>query len=219
MSDAANGLLAVWMDMPAEKEEDFNRWYNEEHLTDRMAFPGFLRVRRYVSVSGGPKYVALYDLAEGAMTSEPYMQARKNPTDWTKRVMAGLTANIRNEYRLVKSIGESPSTPAPYLLMVCLETDEAHDAELQEWYDNEHLAALQSVPGCHTAKRYRGTDVASGFPKNLAIYELDAPEVRTSDAWHKAADTEWTLRMRTHFLANRTNTMGQLIKVIEKQPA
>jgi hypothetical protein len=207
------------MDVPAEKEDDFNRWYNEEHLADRMAFPGFLRVRRYVSVSGGPKYVALYDLADGAMSSEPYMQARKDPTDWTKRVMAGLTTNIRNEYRLVKSIGESPSTPAPYLLMVCLETDDAHDAELQDWYDNEHLAALQSVPGCHTAKRYRGTEVAAEFPKNLAIYELDAPEVRTSDAWQKAADTEWTLRMRTHFLPNRTNTMGQLIKVIERQPA
>jgi hypothetical protein len=219
MSEAATGLLAVWMDMPAEKEDDFNRWYNEEHLADRMAFPGFLRVRRYVSVSGGPKYVALYDLADGAMSSEPYMQARKDPTDWTKRVMAELTTNIRNEYRLVKSIGESPSTPAPYLLMVCLETDDAHDAELQDWYDNEHLAALQSVPGCHTAKRYRATEVAAGFPKNLAIYELDAPEVRTSDAWQKAADTEWTLRMRTHFLPNRTNTMGQLIKVIERQPA
>ena len=219
MSEAATGLLAVWMDMPAEKEDDFNRWYNEEHLADRMAFPGFLRVRRYVSVSGGPKYVALYDLADGAMSSEPYMQARKDPTDWTKRVMAELTTNIRNEYRLVKSIGESPSTLAPYLLMVCLETDDAHDAELQDWYDNEHLAALQSVPGCHTAKRYRGTEVAAGFPKNLAIYELDAPEVRTSDAWQKAADTEWTLRMRTHFLPNRTNTMGQLIKVIERQPA
>jgi hypothetical protein len=103
--------------------------------------------------------------------------------------------------------------------MVCLETDDAHDAELQDWYDNEHLAALQSVPGCHTAKRYRGIEVAAGFPKNLAIYELDAPEVRTSDAWQKAADTEWTLRMRTHFLPNRTNTMGQLIKVIERQPA
>ena len=70
MSEAATGLLAVWMDMAADKEEDFNRWYNEEHLADRMAFPGFLRVRRYVSLNGGPKYVALYDLADGAMTSE-----------------------------------------------------------------------------------------------------------------------------------------------------
>lgn len=216
MSETATGLLAVWMEVPAELEDDLNRWYNEEHLTDRMAMPGFLRVRRYVSVSGPPKYVALYDLADGAMTSEEYQKARANPTRWTQKVIAGLTANIRNEYELVKSVGEAPATPAPYLLMVGLETDDEHDAELQEWYDNEHLAALQSVPGCHTAKRYRGTNVTPGFPKNLAIYELDSPDVRTSDAWRKAADTEWTLKMRQHFKPNRTDTMGQLIKVVEK---
>jgi hypothetical protein len=216
MSETANGLLAVWMDMPAELEDDFNHWYNEEHLTDRMAFPGFLRVRRYVSVAGAPKYVALYDLADGAMTSEPYLKARANPTRWTQRVMAGLTTNIRNEYRLVNVVGESPATPPPYLLMVCLDTTDEHDAEVNEWYDQEHLAALQSVDGCHSAKRYRATDLTPGFPRNLAIYEIDSPEIGSSDAWHKAADTEWTLRMRTHFLPNRTNTMGQLIKVIER---
>jgi len=216
MSDTTTGLLAVWMDTPAELEDDFNRWYNEEHLKDRMSFPGFMRVRRYVSVNGAPKYVALYDIDDGAMTSEPYMHARKNPTPWTQKVMAGLTTNIRNEYKLVKSIGESPSTPAPYLLMVCLETEDEHDAELNRWYDEEHLAALQSVPGCYSAKRYRGTGVAAGFPKNLAIYELERPEIRTSDAWKQAADTPWTLRMRTHFKPNRRDTMGQLIKTIER---
>jgi hypothetical protein len=219
MSSAATGLLGVWMDVPAELEEDFNRWYNEEHLIDRMECPGFLRARRFVSVGAGPKYAALYDLADGAMSSEPYLKARANPTAWTKTVGAYLTTNIRNEYELVKSIGESPATPPPYLLMVCLDTDDEHDAELQEWYDNEHLAALQSVPGCYSAKRYRATDLTPGFPKNLAIYELDAPEVRTSDAWRKAADTEWTLRMRTHFLPNRVDTMGQLIRVVDPQPA
>jgi hypothetical protein len=215
MSNAAAGLLAVWMDMPADREDDFNRWYNEEHLADRMAFPGFLRVRRYVSLNGAPKYVALYDITGEAMTSEPYMHARKNPTPWTQRVTSGLMANIRNEYTLVKTVGDPAVKPSPYLLMVCLETDDEHDAELQRWYDEEHLAALQSVPGCHSAKRYRGTDIAAGFPKNLAIYELDAPEVRTSAAWKTAADTPWTLSMRTHFLPNRRDTMGQLIKVIE----
>ena len=216
MPNTATGLLAVWMDPPAELEDDLNRWYNEEHLIDRMAFPGFARVRRYLSVSGPPKYVALYDFEDGAMTSEPYSHARKNPTAWTRKVTSTLKTNIRNEYQLVKSIGESPATPAPYLLMVCLETEPEDDAELQRWYDEEHLAALQSVPGCHSAKRYRGTDIAEGFPQNLAIYELDAPEIRTSDAWRKAADTPWTLKMRERFRPNRRDTMGQLIKTVER---
>jgi hypothetical protein len=217
MPDSATGLLAVWMEPGPGMEDDLNRWYNEEHLADRMAFPGFLRVRRYVSIGGPPKYVALYDLADGAMTSEPYSLARKNPTPWTQRIMAGLATNIRNEYELVNSIGEpSHANPAPYLLMVCLETEPEHDAELNRWYDEEHLAALASVPGCHNARRYRGTNIAEGFPRYLAIYELDSPDVRTSDAWKKAADTEWTLRMRPLFRPNRRDTMGQLIKTVVK---
>ena len=26
-----SALLMVWCDVPANKEDDFNRWYNEEH--------------------------------------------------------------------------------------------------------------------------------------------------------------------------------------------
>ena len=31
-SKKGTGLLMVWADVPAEKEADFNAWYNEEHL-------------------------------------------------------------------------------------------------------------------------------------------------------------------------------------------
>ena len=152
------------MDIPLELEADLNRWYDEEHLAERMALPGFLRARRFVSVADGPKYVALYDLADGAMSGEAYVRALANPTEWTTRVISATTTFIRNEYELVQSIGDSPATPSPYLLMVCLETDDEHDAELNGWYNNEHLAALQSVPVCHTAKRYRATKLTAGFP-------------------------------------------------------
>ena len=28
------GLMMVWADIPADKEDDFNRWYQEEHLKE-----------------------------------------------------------------------------------------------------------------------------------------------------------------------------------------
>jgi hypothetical protein len=40
MTNAPGGLLAVWMEPPPESEEDFNRWYDEEHLADRISLPG-----------------------------------------------------------------------------------------------------------------------------------------------------------------------------------
>ena len=48
------GLLMVWADVPADKEAEFNRWYNEEHLAERLAIPGFLDGARYEAVQGGP---------------------------------------------------------------------------------------------------------------------------------------------------------------------
>ena len=60
------GILIVWADIPAEIEDDYNEWYNREHMPDRiLRMPGFLRGRRYVAVesaSGGPKYLTYYDL-------------------------------------------------------------------------------------------------------------------------------------------------------------
>ena len=35
------GLLMVWADIPAEVEEEFNRWYNEEHIGELWLFQGF----------------------------------------------------------------------------------------------------------------------------------------------------------------------------------
>ena len=29
----------VWTDVPADKEKEFNRWYNEEHLAERLGCP------------------------------------------------------------------------------------------------------------------------------------------------------------------------------------
>src|SRR5258705_8981521 len=54
------GLLMVWADVPADKEAEFNRWYNEEHLAERLAIPGFLNGARYEAGKGGPKHLAVY---------------------------------------------------------------------------------------------------------------------------------------------------------------
>lgn len=208
MSDA-HALLAVWMSPKPELEEDFNRWYEEEHLADRLAMPGWLNVRRYVSLEGQPKYVALYELSDlEALRSPEYRQAQANSTSWTRRVVDNLDAMVRNEYELLQRIGESPAGGAPYALQARLETDDAHDAELNRWYEEEHLAAIAGVPGVLSARRYRAT---AGSPRYLLVYEVESREVIRGEAWQAAAGTEWTQRMRPH-LHNRADNIVQLIR-------
>ena len=82
------GFLLVTMQPPPAFEEEFNVWYDTEHIPERLAVPGILTARRYVSASGHPKYLAMYDLESHAvMTSPDYVRVGyENASPWTKRV-------------------------------------------------------------------------------------------------------------------------------------
>ena len=49
-------------DPPAEFEEEFNAWYDTEHVPERLGIPGFESGLRYVSADRPRRYLALYDL-------------------------------------------------------------------------------------------------------------------------------------------------------------
>jgi hypothetical protein len=83
------GILIVWADIPPEIEDDYNEWYNREHMPDRiLRMPGFLRGRRYVATeaaSGAPKYLTYYDLQSATvMQSDAHQALRKNRTERDK---------------------------------------------------------------------------------------------------------------------------------------
>jgi hypothetical protein len=211
MATQGKGLLAVWTDIPAHIEEDFNRWYNEEHLAERTGIPGFLNARRYVSLQGTPKYIALYDTVDAqVLQSDTYLKVLNSSTPWTQHVRPHFQNFVRNEYELILTLGTPPDQASPYVLLVRLGITPEHEDEFNDWYNTDHLPALAGVPGVYGARRYRAT---AGSPQYLAVYELANADVRTSEAWRKAADSPWTLRMRRLY-RNLAANLGQLIKAI-----
>ena len=42
-----NTILVVMMEVEPEGEEAFERWYNEEHLPERLEIPGYVSARRF----------------------------------------------------------------------------------------------------------------------------------------------------------------------------
>jgi hypothetical protein len=211
MAMQGRGLLAVWTDIPAHVEADFNRWYDEEHLAERAGIPGFLNARRYVSLQGTPKYFALYDTVDAqVLQSDPYLTVLNNASPWTQRVRPHFQNFVRNEYELILSLGTIPDKASPYVLLVRMGIPPEYEAEFNDWYNTDHVPALTSVPGVYGARRYRAT---AGSPAYLAMYELAHADIRTSDAWKKAADSPWTLRMRRLYRDIASN-LGQLIKAL-----
>jgi len=88
------------MDIDPEHEEDFNRWYDEEHVPERKAIPGFLTARRYKSVEGGPKYLAIYEMDNPeVLDSEAYRYvSEEGRSEWTERVVGRAKNYVRNVY-------------------------------------------------------------------------------------------------------------------------
>lgn len=82
-------LLTLTEPLPA-MEEEFNAWYDEEHLPERLAIPGFRSAQRWVADAppGAGKYLATYEL-DGAdvLTSPEYLSFFEKPTPWTRRCL------------------------------------------------------------------------------------------------------------------------------------
>jgi hypothetical protein len=95
-SGYAPGVLLVLNDILENVEDEFNRWYQEQHLPERLAIDGFKRARRYKAVNGQPAYMAVYDCDSLlVLASHAYRQRLANPTAWTKKIMP----NFRNMLR------------------------------------------------------------------------------------------------------------------------
>jgi hypothetical protein len=103
---AGKGMLLTSMDIDPSDEADFNRWYDREHLEERVAIPGFLEARRYIAHQGGPKYLCLYSTETfDVLDSAAYRAKLASPTDWSSKTMARFKNMIRAVARITISRG------------------------------------------------------------------------------------------------------------------
>lgn len=113
------GYLLVLMHPPSALEEEFNAWYDTEHVPDRLAIPGFETGLRFHSLTGGaPRYLAFYDLASAAVIESPeYLRVSfDQATPWTKRITARARVQ-RFTGEQIYSNGGHGTRPARLLLL------------------------------------------------------------------------------------------------------
>jgi hypothetical protein len=103
---AGKGMLLTSMDIGVSDEAEFNRWYDREHLEERVAIDGFLEARRYVAHDGKPKYLSLYSTATFEVLDSPaYRTALANQTAWSKANISRFKNMIRAVARITISRG------------------------------------------------------------------------------------------------------------------
>ncbi len=81
----ADFVLTVRLNIPAEKETEFNQWYNVDHIPALVGVPGVYCARRYVAVEGDPKYLAVYEMNDGRIPKSPEWDKARN-SEWTLRI-------------------------------------------------------------------------------------------------------------------------------------
>ncbi len=110
-----------------------------------------------------------------------------------------------------------------YLFSAAMDVDPTKDALFNEVYDQEHVPLLLQVPGVVSVARFRTreltmiiggerkTIVIENEPRYQALYEIERPEILTSEAWAKAVDQgRWPGQVRP-YTRNRRHVLYERI--------
>ena len=139
--------LGIWIDVDAGALDDFNAWYREQHIPERLGVPGFLRGRRYEAIGDGPAYFTLYETESAAvLSSAAYLARLSSPTEWTRRVLPAMRTMIRNAYRLVASSADS-APAATRLLTVRVQPHSGRGPYVRAWLATDAVATVGTLDG------------------------------------------------------------------------
>jgi len=114
------GLLLTLTEPPPAMEEEFNAWYDTEHMGERLSIPGFRSARRWVADvrPGEGKYLATYELDSAAvLTSPAYLKFFENQTPWSRRCLGRLVVFKRWACEQVEPGDADPHPRATALVM------------------------------------------------------------------------------------------------------
>lgn len=104
----ARGVLSIWNDFPAEREDLYERWYMGEHFPERLGVPGFLRGRRYEAIQADRRYFTCYELeTPEVLFSAPYLARLNAPTAWTSTMMGSWRSMFRTVCERVRRRGDA----------------------------------------------------------------------------------------------------------------
>lgn len=169
---ATAGVL-IWNEVTAPGQQAFYQWHNSEHMPERMAIPGFIRGRRYVSDSASPQWFTLYEAASlKVLVSPAYLERLNHPTPATQETLKFFRNTARSVCLLQRAVGTSVGG---YAVVVRFDgRDESTQSETAHAHAVRALEAVEAVVGVVSTSLYGA--------------ELSASQIATAESKTRALD-------------------------------
>jgi hypothetical protein len=161
------GLLLTMTEPPPAMEEEFNAWYDDEHMHERLSIPGFRSARRWVADTkpGEGKYLATYELDSlDVLTSPEYLARFQNQTPWSRRCLAKAVVFRRWAMKQLSPGAGDPHPAARALLLVGAESP------------TEALVVPEALQARHFVDE-------AGKPPYAGLYELAWPGLHAAPSY------------------------------------
>lgn len=159
----------IWTDIPAERETEFNEWYNREHAPDRvLGIPGFIQARRFVAVDGAPQYAAWFDVAgPEVFKNEAYLAMRRTPDPRSQQFIPLFRNVIRFIGRLVADAVAVPGVAeGTWVRFAAFKAPAPSENDARAWA--EFVTALVRRPGIMRARVFRAVpELLDGAVRNM----------------------------------------------------
>lgn len=177
-----HGLMAFWSDIAMANQPAYQRWHNNEHIPERLSIPGFVRGRRFRSVTNELRFLMYYDTTSLEVLTSPAYLARLNaPTPRTCNALKWFQNGNRTAYHLVASHGSCERAAPPIVAVVSFapaldtgrETDEVRRVR------QASLQRIVATLGLERALEYRLDDAGSTVSTGEASVHNAAPSVVT----------------------------------------
>ena len=193
------GFLGGGFDFSLAAEDEFNDWYDTEHIPERLRISGFINAVRWLGADNPKISLAIYDLESLAVLDKPEYR-KVSPASfspWSKRILVGQCMRLcRFTCEQIVPGDRIAPQEAGGLLVSAMNVAPEAEAEFNQWYDTEHLPNLAALPGVLCARRFRS--VGGGMHKYVAVYHLVSPDTCETDDWRRASQTPWTDKIGKH---------------------
>lgn len=192
------GMLFSQMEPPAVWEDEFETWYDDEHIPARLAIPGFESAVRYRAIDATPWHLAVYHLDLDALQTDAYRRLRKEPSERTARMLAAVDGFTRYTCTLTSDTGP-PREPAACLFVAAFAVPASGELEFESWYEEEHVPLLMTADGWLRVRRYRSRSGSEGPPwTHFALHELRDPGVMHAPERSRARATRRRAALAEH---------------------